>query len=225
MASAAARAQVGDVLARVATLPVSDDTLPLWQVVLLTHLTGRLPGTGELVRRFAERAAAGSLLAQAVASNALGVDTLHAGQMAVNAAHFEHTLALLAQAAPPVVLLRDPRTEAWSYLCLVAAVLGRDELAERCNAEVDAFIARGTDLIGMGMGRWFQAYGAYFTADALRVRALSAPAMAELEARRASPFLQPHRIALGWATAALGDGAAGAARRAAGLPGAGRPAG
>lgn len=211
MASAAARAQVGEVLARVATLPVSDDTLPLWQVVLLTHLTGRLPGTGELVRRFAERAAAGSLLAQAVASNALGVDTLHAGQMAANAAHFEHTLALLAQAAPPVVLLRDPRTEAWSYLCLVAAVLGRDELAARCNAEVDAFIARGTDLIGMGMGRWFQAYGAYFTGDALRVRALSGPAVAELEARRASPFLQPHRIALGWATAALGDGAAGAA--------------
>ncbi len=206
MASAAARAQVGELLAMAASLPVADDVLPLWQVLLLVHVTGRLDGTSALIASFAERARGASPAAQAVAANAQGIDALHAGRLVESAAHLERTLALMPHAGADVVLLRDPRAEAWAYLCLVGTVLGRDALAQRCGAEIDAMIERGTDLISTGMGRWFQVYAAYFRGDAAQVRALAGDCAALLEARGVSPFLQPHRLALGWARAALGDG-------------------
>lgn len=211
MASPNARAQVGQVLARLDSLPVQDDTLPLWQVALLIHFTGRLDTTTALIHRFAERAAGAPAPAPAIARNAQAIDALHAGRLTDSAAHFVAALALPGAAADGVVLLREPRTEALSYLGLVAAVLGEAALVTRCRTELEAVIARGTDLISFGMGRWFQVYAHYFEDDAVHAHALASACVETLEARRALPFLQPHRIALGWARAALGDAAGGAA--------------
>lgn len=208
MASTAARAQVVDLLSRLDTLPASADTLPLWQVALLTHVTGRLPGTTALVARFGAivsrlQGDAGEV-GRAVAGNAAGIDALHLGRLTDSLAAFEGTLALPDRAAGAVLLLRSPRDEAWAYLCLVADTLARPALAAAAHAHVDTLVARGSDLITVAMGRWFQVYAHYFRGDAASALALAGECVALLEARRASPFLQPHRIALCWANAALG---------------------
>ena len=210
-ASAAARAQVGELLSQVGTLPVDDVTLPLWQVLLLTHLTGRLEGTSTLVARFADRAARGSALAQAVAANAEAVDALHVDRPMQALQSFLRALALCDQDLPAVTLLRDPRADAWSYLCLAATVCGEDGLARRCNDAVDRLVAQEADLITVGMGRWFQVYAAYYRDDPASVLPLAQTTIALLEARRFSPFVQPLRMALGWAMAATGAPADGLA--------------
>lgn len=214
MASETARGLVKDLMGRLDTLPVATETLPLWQVALLTHLTGRLPNTTALVERFAALAGAGTpgadKLAQSIASNALGIEALHHGRVGDSVAHFERTLAVLEGPVQPALLLRDPRAEAWSYLCLAAPVMGAESLSLHSNANVEAMITRGADLITHAMARWFQAYGEFFKGDAKRVMLLASETAALLESRRASPFLQPHRIAMGWACAALGDAPRGA---------------
>ena len=208
MASAAARAQVGDLLARLDTLPAGAATMPLWQVALLTHITGRLPGTSALVQRFGDivRDLPGDAgeVGRAVAGNAAGVDALHLGRLTDSLRAFEGTLGLPDRAAGAILLLRSPRDEAWAYLCLVAETLARPALAAAAHAHVDSLVARGSDLITVAMGRWFQVYAHYFRGDAVRARELAGECVDLLESRRASPFLQPHRIALGWANAALG---------------------
>jgi len=209
MASPAARAQVVDLLSRLDTLPASADTLPLWQVALLTHVTGRLPGTTALVQRFGAVVShlpgdAGEV-GRAVAGNAAGVDALHLGRLTDSLRSFEATLELPDRSASAVLLLRNPRDEASAYLCLVAETLARPALAAAAFAHVDTLVARGSDLITVAMGRWFQVYAHYFRGDAARARELAGDCVALLESRRASPFLQPHRIALGWANAALGQ--------------------
>jgi DNA-binding winged helix-turn-helix (wHTH) protein len=221
MASPVARAQVGEVLARLDTLPASPDTVPLWQVALLIHFTGRLEGTTALVQRFAALAgalpASAGAIGRAVACNALGIDALHRGHLVESVGQFEQTLQMLDSPVAAALMLRDPRSEAWSYLCLAAEVLGRQPLARACSAEVDAMIGRGADLITIGMGRWFQVYAQYFRADAKQAHTLAGDCVALLESSRASPFLQPHRIGLGWARAALGQLEEGAALAADGL--------
>ncbi|ARN19017.1 ATP-binding protein [Piscinibacter gummiphilus] len=208
MASAAARAQVGDLLARLDTLPAGAATMPLWQVAMLTHLTGRLPGTSARVQRFGAivRDLPGDAgeVGRAVAGNAAGVDALHLGRLTDSLHAFEATLDLPDRAAHAILLLRSPRDEAWAYLCLVAETLARPALAAAAHAHVDSLVARGSDLITVVMGRWFQVYAHYFRGDAVRAQALAGECVALLESLRASPFLQPHRIALGWANAALG---------------------
>lgn len=221
MASTTARSLVADLLARLDTLPVSAATLSLWQVALLTHFTGRLDGTTELVEKFARLADQlprhEGALGRAVAHNALGINALHFGRLADSADHFGRTIESLTGLEADVVLLRDPRAEAWSYLCLVAATLGRQQQEAAANREVDALIARGPDLITFGMGRWFQVYAHYFRSDAERAFVVASESVTLLESRRASPFLQPHRIGLGWAMAALGRKQEGAALAADGL--------
>ena len=208
MASPGARLQVADLLSRLDTLPASAATLPLWQVALLTHVTGRLPGTTARVQRFEalvqDLPGDAGEVGRAVARTAAGVDALHLGHLTDSLRAFEGTLELPDRAAGAILLLRNPRDEAWAYLCLVAETLARPALAAAAHAHVDALVARGSDLITVAMGRWFQVYAHYFRGDAARAEALAAECVALLESRRASPFLQPHRIALGWARTALG---------------------
>jgi hypothetical protein len=193
---------------------VSPDTAALWHVALLVHVTGRLPGTGDLAQRFFERAqAGGDAQCRAAAHNMVGVNLLHGGHLTESIAQFEASLALAEGSPPPAapILLRDPRVEALSYLCLTETVAGRFARARERSAALDAFIAAGTDLISEGLGRWFQVYAHVYRREAAALKPVSEHIVALLEARGASPALQPHRMALGWARAQLGEAAEGAA--------------
>jgi DNA-binding winged helix-turn-helix (wHTH) protein len=214
LSSPAARPLVAQALALVQGLPVSPDTAALWHVALLVHVTGRLPGTGDLAQRFFERAqAGGDAQCRAAAHNMVGVNLLHGGHLTESITQFEASLALAEGSPPPAapILLRDPRIEALSYLCLTETVAGRFARARARSAALDAFIAAGTDLISEGLGRWFQVYAHVYRRDAAALKPVSEHIVALLEARGASPALQPHRMALGWARAQLGEAAEGAA--------------
>ncbi|NWG73771.1 MAG: AAA family ATPase [Rubrivivax sp.] len=140
LASPESRTLIAQVLSQVSTLPVGDATLPVWQVILLSHFAGRLPGTSSLVAVFGARAAHGSVAAQAIAASAQGVEHLHNGRIAQSLASFTQSLALCDRIEGNVALLRDPRFGAWAYLALVAPVAGDAELARRAWAAVDDVI-------------------------------------------------------------------------------------
>jgi DNA-binding winged helix-turn-helix (wHTH) protein len=212
LAAPAVRPLVAQATGLLGELPVTPDTAALWQVSLLVHVTGRLPGTSELAQRFLQRAIeGGDPHCQAAGHNGVAIDSLHGGRLADSMAHFEQALVMLdAQPARPTILLRDSRLEALAYLCLVCEVAGRFGRSLECRAAVDALIARGTDLIGEALGRWFQVYAHFFRGDPPAAQPLAARCVALLESRQVSPALQPHRMALGWAQAALGDRSGGA---------------